>query len=218
MTNAVIYNITKEESAKIALSIDEILMDGDRMRCLPAAELYKIDHTHLRIWACLRSRYTIVTTELIDWLKEQIGDRSALEVAAGMGDIGYHLKIKQSDSCIQTQPLIRLYYQSIGQPITDPPQDILREEAVHSIKKHKPDIVVASWLTQLHQAGDADGCMFGADEEEILRHAPVYIMIGNASVHGNKRILQQKHEKIQAEWLFSRSLQPTENAIWIWRH
>lgn len=199
-----------------AYALDDKLLDGERMRLLPAADLRKIDYGLLRAWANFRGRYALVTSELIEWLRLAIEGKDALEIAAGMGDIGFRLGIKQSDSRMQqNQPGIAEYYRLIGQQITIPPDDILTEEAVESVKKHKPQVAIASWLT--HYSPEGDGSPYGANEEEVLRHVEQYIFIGNTRTHFAKPIMKYPHQMLRFDWLFSRSQYPQENFIGIWK-
>lgn len=214
MVNPTILGPTREE----ALSLDNVLLDGDRMKLLPAAEYSKYPHDFIRGWATIRARYTFPTIELVQWLKERIGTSTALEVCAGMGDLGYHLGIPQSDSAMQSENAqIKAFYKLIMQTATDPPPDVMREDAVESVKKHKPDIVIASWLTQKQLPGETTGNPLGPDEEEILRHCKTYIHIGNDDTHGEKRILKYPHHVIRADWIISRAARPVNNNITVWK-
>jgi hypothetical protein len=44
-----------------------------------------------------------VTVELVAWLHDRIAGRKAIEIGAGMGDLGYHLGIPQTDSYAQIE-------------------------------------------------------------------------------------------------------------------
>jgi hypothetical protein len=201
-----------------------IFLDAkDRLPLLPASFYEAIDPVERFFWSAKNARYGLPTEELIAFLKKEIGDRTALEIGAGMGDLGSHLGIKMTDSAIQvTRPELSLYYRSLGHAPTDPPPDVERIDALEAIKRYKPDVVVGSWITQLYRKGDEEppkieSSIYGVDEEEILRHVKKYIHIGNAKSHGQKRILFRPHHETRGTWICSRSLQSNENNILIWK-
>ena len=43
-----------------------------------------------------------------------------------------------------------------------------------------------------------------------------YIHIGNETTHGNKRIRKHPHERLQFDWLFTKSMHPKENVVYVW--
>jgi hypothetical protein len=217
---AEILSVSRDEALSLdSVSLDSVLLDGssNRMRLLPAAEYSKYPHVFIRGWASLRARYTLPTIELVQWLNERIGTATALEVGAGMGDLGYYLGIPQSDSAMQSSDQMRAFYKLIMQATTDPPSTVMREDAVESVKKHRPDVVIASWLTQKQLEGESTGNPFGPDEEEILHHCKTYIHIGNDDTHGEKRILKHPHHVIRADWIVSRAARPANNNITVWK-
>lgn len=202
--------------------LDERWLDENgRIRLLPAEEFRSVPLDHLRIWCHKHARYGIPTLELVEWLREQIDDQMAIEVGAGCGDLGYHLGIIRTDSYIQTDPKVRSYFFSLGQVPVTPPPDVIRMDAERAVRKYKPDVVIASWLTRRFVPGrDRQGVSqafaYGAREEEIVR-AATYIHIGNRNVHGEKNILSLPHEEYQFDWLVSRARDQSQNVIWVWR-
>lgn len=207
-------NLAKHDKTLIELN-ERFLDESGRIRLLPSSAYQEIDPILLRAWCCTSSRYGIPTIELIDWLKEIIGSRTAIEVAAGNGDLGWHLGILSTDSYLQTSEAIQQIYEGMAQATTKPTPDVEKCEAVAAVKKHKPEVVIASWLTQ-KKRGDSDGNPFGAEEERILKCCKTYIHIGNAVVHGSKRILDQRHKSYYFPWLVSRAEFPDQNVIYVW--
>ena len=202
--------------------LDPILLDGPFLKLLPAEEYKKLHHDHLSIWAIRNARYQFPTLELIDWLRSTIGARYAIEVAAGMGDLGRHLGIMQTDSYMQQRPEMKVYYKMLGQPTTSPPNSVYEYEALEAVKGLKPEIVVASWLTQLIKEGEDDitpetqGSVYGANEVEIIKSVKMYIHIGNDGSHAQKKALALPHEKFYFPWLVSRAEDQSKNVIYIW--
>ena len=160
----------------------------------------------------LRARYQLVTRELVEWLRLRIGDRRAIEIGAGMGDLGFHLGIPMTDLGVQAED--PGYWRSLGQAPTEPPDDVERLEAEAAIARFKPAVVVGAWITETHHAGGYAG--FGVEEARIVRSVPQYIHVGNLAVHGSKRILRMKHRVYRPAGLVSRGFEPEKNAVHVW--
>lgn len=202
------------ESGQTCIQLEDY--HGQRMRLLPAATLQAIPLFHLRLWCARHARYGLPTVELVNWLKEQIGTRKAIEIGSGNGDLAYHLGIHGTDNYCQRRPEVRAYYAILRQKTTDPTKEIEELDAVDAIKKHKPDLVIGSWITSKHKDPlSTDGNMFGPDEDDILALTE-FIHIGNELVHGTKTILAKKHEEHRFPWLVSRSGDQSKNVIYRW--
>ena len=201
--------------------MDSILFDENKMlRVVPSSELLKLPREHIMIWGNLNGVYTFPTKELIDWLKEKIGDKKAIEICAGNGSIGRALGLISTDSYIQTTPEMVAFYKSIGQHPIFPKEDVEKIDAVNAVKKHNPELVVASYATQVTKDGDqTDTSIFGVDEEFIMSEVKEYIHIGNFSTHGRKRIIQKYYNDVfKFPWLVTRSILPEQNEIRIFRN
>ena len=200
--------------------LDELLLEGVRLRLLPASELREIPPGHLVIWANKNARYGIPSAELVELVRELIGGRDAIEIGAGYGDLGHHLGIRMTDSAIQTTPEMRVYYATIGARIIDPPADIERIDGNAAVEKYKPKVVVGSWVTQLYADGDTPkrigSSVYGVNEGRIVDAVECYIHVGNRGSHGQKRILARPHREIVAPFLFSRSMDPSANIVHVW--
>lgn len=187
------------------------------MKIPTADELAAIPNELLRRWCGENARYGLVTQELVSWLRGVIGGRHAIEIGAGMGDLGRALGIPMTDSARQTDFEMRLYYMMIGRTVTDPPPDVERIDASQAVAKYKPQVVIASWVTQLALAEDeVQAFVYGVDEEALLEVVDTYIHIGNIAVHGKKRILSRPHKVYAFPWLYSSALRPELNRIWVW--
>lgn len=192
----------------------------DRLKLLPAVEYEKFNRDHLMVWMVKTGRYNLPTVELVEWLREQIGDRTVIEAGAGCADLSYHLGIQATDSFMQHRPEIKLYYQALGQQVTEPPEDVLKFDAVEAVEHFKPQVVVASWLTQKidekEWSEDSQGNIWGADEGELIGKVDCYIHIGNERVHGRKSALSIPHKEYRPPWLVSRGIDQSQNVIYIW--
>lgn len=200
---------------------DEILQTGSipRIKLLPAAFYKTINPTVLRYVMNRMARYTLPTVELVEFLKARIGDRKAIEIGSGNGDLYFHLGIAGTDSYIQAHnPEVRAHYKVTGQIPTHPMPDVYHLEASKAIEIFQPDIVIGSWITQKIFEDDpiGSGSMYGVDTEYVLGHVDTYIMIGNKSIHGEQRIMALPHEEFKPDWIVSRAKQPELDTIYTW--
>jgi hypothetical protein len=205
--------------------LDRALLDGDgRMRALfPAETFLGFEPDHLKLWCHLRARYGLPTLELVQWLRDKIGGRDALEIGAGNGDLGYLAGIRETDSYVQQTPELRAYFRITGQPSTCPARTVVKLDALAAIKKYRPRVVVASWFTRKFEIGkDVEGraqaSIYGVREEEILANAETYIHIGHEAQHGGKTLLALPHKAIRFPGLLSRSAQQDGNVIYVWEN
>jgi hypothetical protein len=208
---------------------DDVIRDLDarwidpatgRIRLLPAREFNFYPWVLLRTWMHLRARYCLPTVELVDWLKAKIAGRSAIEVGSGNGDLGFHLGIPETDSCIQQTPELLMFYHAHGQIPTRPRPECLKMDAETAVKKLKPQVVVASWLTRKFIAGtDREGAaqasIYGVSEKILVRKSDCYIHVGNEKSHGEKTILKTPHEEIRIPGMVSRG-NPELDVIYVW--
>lgn len=202
--------------------LDRDLLTGSRMRLLPACDILEYTPNELRVWCCLRARYALPTVELIEWLKAEIGDRSALELGSGNGDIGYHAGIRETDSYIQQTPEVRRVLENMRQVPTSPLPAVEKRDALDAIRLYKPRVVVAAWLTRRYELGrdgeNSQASLYGVQEEAILdaKSVETYVHIGNEKVHGQKRILSRPHRTVKFPGLLSRTADQSTNVIYIW--
>jgi len=218
-----VYQLTAARMDPGALSrLDALLLDErGRMRLHPAATYRALDQTELRYWANARARYTLPTVELIDWLRARIAGRKAIEIGAGMGDVGLHLGVKMTDSGVQSRnPAVLAWYASKGCVSTNPPPGVIICDANKAVKRFKPDVVIGCFITQLFKNGDdvrgIGSSVYGVDEGKLLRRVREYIHVGATSVHFQKRILEQEHDELSFPWIVTRAHDQSTNRIWIW--
>lgn len=201
--------------------LDNIILDENKLLKLLPYEVYsKIDISHLQIWANKNGIYTLPTTELIEWIKNKINNRKAIEICSGNGVISRELGIIGTDSFMQTTPEMVAYYSALGQKPIDPPSDIYQFEANEAVDVLKPKVVIASFATQKFIDGDEENgissSVYGVDELTLLPKIQTYIFIGNDSVHSDKRINQFPHETHRFDWLITRCKDQKGNFIKIW--
>lgn len=202
--------------------LDEIILDPQGLvQTVPYSVYKSLDKTHLQVWCNKNGVYTLPTTELIDWIKNRIGGRKAIEICAGTGGIARALEIIATDSYIQTMPEMVAYYKAIGTQPIDPPSDVYQFEANEAVDTLKPKVVVASYATQKFQEGDQNepkvgSSVYGVDEMAMLPKIETYIFVGNDHSHHDKRINKLPHETHRFPWIVTRTMKQEENFIKIW--
>jgi hypothetical protein len=200
--------------------IPNLLDEQNHLKLLPTAELDAIPHDTLRYWCHVNARYGLPTVELIAWLKSYIGDRTAIEIGSGNGDLAHHLGIRATDSWIMTDPLVARYYQLRRQPVIAYPASVEKIEALAAIEKYKPQVVVASWVTQWVDPDQAlppgSGSVFGVKEDLLVASGVTYIFLGNLGPHHAKRIRQLDHQELTLPFLRSRGIDPSLERVMIW--
>ena len=159
--------------------------------------------------------YGMPTVELIEHLKSIIAGRSCIEIGAGSGILSEYLGIHATDNRQMERPEIRLHYQLTGQPLTVYGDKVEGIDAHDAIRRYRPQVVVASWVTHKYREDRAwaGGNATGVDEDWVLDHCEEYIFIGNDYVHMHKSIWDREHEKYSTPFLFSRTSRGTGDFI-----
>lgn len=207
-------------------AIDRLLLDEGRLRAVDASVLEAVPHDDLRYWCATRAVYGLVTTELVAWLRERIGGRSAIEVGSGNGGLGRALGIPRTDSRIQETPEMRALYALQGQAVITYGADVEKLDALAAVRKYRPAVVVGMWVTEYvapdDTPGPGGGSIFGIDERALFDEGvETYVVVGNINIHGQKSIVRDpprgvRLEVLTAPWIWSRSASPSLNAVLVW--
>lgn len=200
--------------------IERLLIKEGKLQPVSFNVLNKFTQTEISNFCALNGIYQIFTTELIEWLRNEIGDNVAIEIGAGNGCLGRALSIPMYDNFMQTWAEIKGYYQMLGQKTVAYGNDVINADANDIIKNKRPEIVVAAWVTQKWQPhykeGVHEGNMFGVDETKFKTRIRKYIHIGNENTHGAKEILGlYPHKAFHFPWLISRSMARDKNVIYV---
>lgn len=160
-------------------------------RVLPSEQYRSVPPDVLRLWLHIRAIYGIPTLEAVTWLREFIGDRSAIEIGASHGVFGRELGVPRTDSFMQEREEVKAIYAATGQPRVGYARDVVQLEAIAAARRFKPDVVFGSWITQYGTSGQAS--MYGVDEEKLLKSPflKAYVVYGAPSTHGQKRIIRR---------------------------
>lgn len=210
--------VNKNELALIdATLLDEV----GGIKVLPAEAYAAFNRNDLLVWANMRGNYGFPTLELVNWLKARIAGRRAIEIGAGNGNLGVHLGIPMTDSYQQVDDEeTKAYFALYGITPTNPPTSVEKEDGENAVRRRKPEVVVACYVTEKFQPrpGDflAKGNQRGIRYDYIIERCDTFILIGNESIHGKNRAMGIPHETFYFPWIISRALKPELNRIWVW--
>lgn len=195
--------------------INKQAFENGLLKVMPSSFYKSLDENSLKLFMLNHGIYVIPTTELIDWLKENINE-TAIEIGAGLGTIARELKIPITDSRMQELPDVKLIYNMGGQPTIKYPSDVEKLDYKEAIEKYKPKTVIGCFITHKHKSGMSTGNMYGVEEEYILKNVQRYINIGNIQTHKDKPILKEKSIEYNFDWLITRSNNQSLNRIWVY--
>lgn len=160
--------------------------------------------------------YCIPTVELVDWLRERIAGRKAIEIGSGSGVLASMLAIPATDSRQQERADMAPHYR-LRAPIKYG-KNVNSMHAEAAVKYYKPDVVIAAWVTHKYRPTEhwRKGNQYGVDENKILRSVKTYIHIGHTRVHEAKPILEIPHGELAPPWLVSTAISAGTNYICWW--
>lgn len=198
----------------------DVMADAARglPRIMPADYYRAMSVDERAMLGARNAMYSFPTVELVQWIQDEIGGRSAIEIGSGNGALAAALGIPATDNCMQEDPAIVAVYEAAGQKAIIYGAHVKRMSAAEAVAGYKPQVVVACWVTHLFREDrrSAGGNMFGVDEEALIDACETYIFIGNEQVHRNKSIWDRPHRIIYPEWLFSRAHNGTKDFIAVW--
>lgn len=198
----------------------EVLDEQGQLRILPAAYYHSTTREERALLGHRTALYGLPTQELVAWIKNYIGDRSAIEIGAAHGLLAQALGIPATDSYQQDDPNMALYYAMIGQATVRYGAHVERLDALSAVAKHRPQVVVASWVTHkyLMIRNEAGGNIEGVNEEALLDSGiEAYVFIGNTVTHAGKSIWNRPHRIIEQDFVFSRAMHPdSKDILCVW--
>jgi hypothetical protein len=203
------------------LAPDVIGLDG-RPAVMPGS-FYADASPDERAWLGLRhALYLLPTTELVDWLREHIGTRSAIEIGSGNGAMAEALDIAATDNLMQSWPEMAAYYAALGQPAITYGPNVIALEASAAVRLLRPEVVIGAWVTHRYNKRQhgLGGNQHGPRLDWIRERIDEYVFIGNTATHANHPLLRQIDEErvIYPDWLFSRGRGGRDFIAWFPTH
>lgn len=199
--------------------LEEMLIAEDRtLNVLPYSEFKDIPQSDISQFCVQHGYYLIPTVELVDFIEAEIGPALAIEIGSGSGTLCKALGIVGTDNHMQMWADVKEAYESAHQTPVSYGAHVQRIAARDAIRKYRPDVVVAAWVTHRYNPKEywRQGNMYGVEEEKLVNKVLKYIHIGNENVHGKKPALKLPHAAIHKEWIVSRAMNPEGNVIYVW--
>lgn len=212
----------------VRMALAYFLNDQENPRLLPSGDIKDyIEDCGLNNWIafCYEAAiYTYPTADLVKFLQQQIADYDrdkVLEIGSGSNCLAHYLKIRATDSYLQQEPKIKLYYQRVMRQNTTCNKDPLESGveklgAIAAIAKYQPRLVIGSWITPLYDKKVGEGNKEGVDYSLLLSMVERYIAIGNEEVHEKMFAPFNYTKKIKLPGLISRASVPTADCVYIW--
>jgi hypothetical protein len=200
------------------LAPDLLAPDG-MLRVMPADYYRATTVAERAMFGQRHGYYGLPTEELVAWLRDRIGGRSAIEIGAGAGHLAAALGIPATDSKMQDDSRVAGWYAAHGQPTVRYGAHVEKMDAKEAVRKYRPQVVLASWVTHRYRPARhaAGGNMFGVNEEDLIGRCEEYIFVGNTYVHAGKSIWSLPHELLLPDWLYSRAHNGSPEFIACWR-
>jgi hypothetical protein len=188
-----------------------------RLRVMPASFWEATTAQERAVFGVTHGLYHFPTVELVDYLRRIIDGRRAIEIGAGAGILAEALGIPATDNRMQEWPNIQRMYRATKQPVIRYGQNVEPLDALVAINRHRPQVVIAAWVTHKFdaKAPEREGNMYGVDERKVVRAAE-YVFVGNEYVHRNKPIWAFPHTKEQPPCVFSRAINGSPDFVARW--
>lgn len=194
-------------------------LDADgRLKVLPAAFWAATTREERALFGHTYGLYSFPTVELVEHLKEIIGDRKAIEIGAGHGVLAEALDIPATDSYQQRLPKYRAIYELAKQPLVPYGPNVKAYDAKQAVKKYRPDVVIGCWITEKYskQRPWAGGNEAGIDEGALVDAVDTFVLVGNQKVHCDKLIWNRPHKIEYPPYVFSRAHNGTPDFVAVW--
>ena len=197
----------------------QLLDESGRLKLLPASVYLAIDPLYLRAWCALNAYYTLPTVELVAWLAERIKGKRALEIGAGNGSLGRFLGIPMTDSYQQVDDsFTTAYFRANGLKPTKPAPDVEKEDGENAVRRRKPQVVIAAYVTEKWNDKKGQGNYLGVRYPYVIDRCETFILIGNLKTHGDNRAKRLPHEEHFFPWIITRAQYPSLNRILVWHN
>lgn len=215
-------SIIQADPILLELLESEALDGTKRQRVMPAVVYSAFDQSDagkvISAFCVRNGIYGLVTEELVQFIREQINGRSAIEIGSGDGVLANALGIRATDNRMQDWPEIREHYEHHGQPLTRYGDNVETIDGMVAVAKYAPQVIVASWLTHrwIETESEIGGNTFAPDELQLLANCEALIFVGNSSVHRKHRLLKKPHLHFEYPWIYSRTWKG-KNFVGVWK-
>lgn len=188
------------------ISADALGPDG-RLKVLPAEFWAGTTMWERALFGHRYGLYSFPTVELVDYLRELIGDRRAIEIGAGHGVLAQALGIPATDSHQQAKMPWKAQIAAAGQPGVPYGPNVQDMDAREAISRYHPQVVIGCWVTHKFNPKRpfAKGNEAGINELDLLGRVQTYIVVGNQYVHRNKEIWVVPHVIEHPDFVYSRA-------------
>ncbi|MEX1029154.1 MAG: hypothetical protein WDZ91_03800 [Paenibacillaceae bacterium] len=129
--------------------LEELLITEDgTLNVLPYHKLKDIPQSAISQFCVQHGYYLIPTVELVFFIKEEIGQSPAIEIGSGSGTLCKALGIVGTDNYMQMWADVKEAYESAHQKPISYGAHVQRIAARDAIRKYRPDVIVAAWVTR----------------------------------------------------------------------
>ena len=154
-----ISDVTIFNKSDISELEDLLLKDGE-LQIVSYEELETFTQNQISQFCVENGFYSIPTIELINFLREEIGQEQLLqtiEIGAGHGAISRELNIRAVDNYMQLKPEIRALYESLEQTIVPYGKHVEEIDGNEAIRKYKPKVIVGAYCTHKYNLKNIGG-------------------------------------------------------------
>lgn len=216
------FNVLNPDIAELIELRKHAKTESGVLKVMPSDFYRQFKQVTLSAFCLEMGCYSLPTVELMNLVNAKIMEaspsRHAIEIGSGNGVIGEALGITCTDNWMQDHPAVKAHYAAMRQPTVPYRPHVVNLDALSAVGRYKPEVVVASWVTHIYDPKQhyRGGNAVGVDEQKLLNRIKRYVFIGNLDTHKHKPILANKHEVIQGDFLFSRSMRSELNALLVW--
>lgn len=208
--------VTPDRDALATLEA-QVIDENGRPRVVPASVFAGVDQANIAALCVKHAFYGVVTCELVEFIREQINGRCAIEIGAGNGVLAEALNITGVDNRMQDWPWVRATYEMSQQPTVRYGANVVHMDGIEALSHYRPQVVIGNWLTHFYRPERhwAGGNMYAPDERQILENVETFILVGNSKTHAGHSLLDNAHDTYEPSWLYSRAVRGT-NFVKVW--
>lgn len=187
-----IVNVLKKEDIS---DIESEAIENGSLKILPYDFWNQYSDNKIQQFCLKHALYNIPTVEQVEFLKERIEGKKALEICSGNGVLADSLGIMATDNKIQEQNFIKYIYTQMGQPTIKYGENVLCVDANDVVRKFSPEVIIGAWVSERYSPNypDAGGNAHGPIQRELIKKVDAYYLIGNLETHAHPAFLESEH-------------------------